>query len=214
MTKTKISIILVQRKEVIVANKPVISKDADKIYRKILLENIAQIIAYFKSVFKDNPEKIATSKRYIEQFSAKLKSASTERSVNRYTGEVETSDADDYAFYIAQEEQNISKLQSQLDLLVLLNNAFDKQLKINEVKETVAWQHSAAYAAISRYDPDDDDDSAEPDYDKMLSEYETELNKLCEKCLAYKQVRAVINFIIAENKRKQAIAKNPYYRKR
>ena len=112
------------------ANKPVVSKDADKIYRKILLENIAQIIAHFKSVFKDNPEKIATSKRYIEQFSAKLKSASTERSVNRYTGEVETSDADDYAFYIAQEEQNISKLQSQLDLLVLLNNAFDKQLKI------------------------------------------------------------------------------------
>lgn len=173
----------------------------------ILFENLPQIIGYIKSLGKDCSGAIERSKLYIAGYKRNLQTASTEKTVNKYTGEVESSDADDYRFYISQEESKISRLQSGLKyfyvLQGLLNDILNVQLKLHEVQEVVAWQSSAAYAAITRYDRDE---APEINYDDKIKEYETELQALSEKCLQCPEIVTCINFIIAEKQKKKTVA--------
>lgn len=172
--------------------------------QNVLLQNIPLIIGYVKSQVKDNAQKIAISEQYISRYKKQLQTASTEKSINRYTGETESSDADDYKFYIAQEEQHLSKLQSQSRyfgaLQNVLNDILDVQLRMNEIQEVLNWQSSAAYAAITRYDPDE---APEVNYEEQIQQYENKLDVLCEKCLKYPEIQAYITMIISSKKKQK-----------
>ena len=85
------------------------------------MQNLPKIIGYFKAAFKDVPQQIQQQKHYKELYESHLAFASKTKTVNRYTGEIESSEYDDYLYYIADVNKKIESLQSRLRLLGFLH---------------------------------------------------------------------------------------------
>ena len=176
--------------------------DRDRERRTVLMQNLSKIILYFKASSNDIPQQIQKLQHYKKLYESSLSSASKIKPVDEYTGETETSDYDDYLYYISKVDTQIRMLQSRLDLLGLLNYVFQIQIQKEEVQEAISWQNSEIYAALNRYDKEDEDDTT--GNSKLLQYYEEQLQTAIKKCLSSPYLQKYLDFIIAKT-RKQTI---------
>jgi hypothetical protein len=174
--------------------------DMDKKRINMLCQNLPGIIRYFKNFSNDISKQIAEKQQYKARLVANLSTANTNKTVNKYTGEVEASDYDDYMFYISSVENAIQDLQSKLNLPNLLNELLQTQIKKQEVQECINWQESAEYASINRYEKDDEEPAT--NYNSLLQKYIDKEKVILEKCLQNKDLRNYLDMMVAEKSKR------------
>lgn len=186
--------------------------DINKKRYTTLMQNLPKIIGYFKAAFKDVPQQIQQQKHYKELYESHLAFASKTKTVNRYTGEIESSEYDDYLYYIADVNTTIERLQSCLRLLNLLNEVVQTQIKTEEVQEAISWQESDAYKSLNGYcaDNDDDEEDATSNY-KLLQQYKEKLKSVTTKCLESRDLQQYLDFIVAEKLKQQIAEKQKFH---
>ena len=198
----------------------------DEIYRNILLNNLPQIIKYFKSLGTHNPEKLQKINNKIaqikqQQCNLKQKMADITQMYRQFVFEGENSDinplrgdnglvgyyTETYNAMLTQERQLGQQLQEiysdplwkNQQIVALLMQLFQKQAKVKEVQESINWRSSQEYQSISRYERDNE---LEEDYDDLLCRCRKDLEQTCKICLNYPEIIVYINAIIADNNRK------------
>ena len=199
-------------------------------YREILLHNLPEITKYFKSLGTYDPEKLKEINNKIteikkQQGDLKQKMVNITQRYSQFVFGGENSDinplrgdnglvdyyTETYNNTLTQERQLGQQLREiysdplwkNSQIIDLLSQLFQKQLKINEVQESIAWQSSEAYKSISRYERDDDEDESEEIYNSLLHQYKKDLDNMCRKCMEYPEIVAYINMIIVNNNKQR-----------
>lgn len=205
-------------------------KKSDEAYQRILLHNLPEIIKYFNSLGTHDPEKLEEIRNRItmikkQQGDLKQEKANITQMYRQCVFGDENSDisplrddnglVDDYTETynnaLTQERQLGQQLQEiyndplwrNSQIKALLAQLFQKQLRINEIQESIAWQSSEAYKSISRYERNDDENETEEVYDKLLRQCKKDLDDMCKECLGYPEIVGYINIIIVNNSKQR-----------
>ena len=222
------------------ANEKIVSKNPYEIYREILLQNSPKIIGYFKSLGTYDSKKLTeinnqVAEKQQRQSNLKQKMTDTEQKYRGFVFDSENSDINPlrgdnglvtyytevYNNILTEERQLTQQLQEiyndplwkNSQIVLLLTQLFQKKLKVDEIKEAIAWQSSEAYKSITRYEKDSDDDSG-GSYDSLLRQYKEDLDSVCKKCLSRPEIVAYVNMVIADiNVQRMQNAKKPYHKR-